>query len=346
MFVQNLLLSCWACLSGHRASSCQHSMRPLYALKNKGRPRPGTGRSKDRPDIMSLDDPSFQQFCEAVMNDPISRKEYFHEAPVGPAAKSAPSLGRNPGTSGAQRPAPYIVMNRKLEDAPGLGDIYAGACTEEEKLRCRELCGIDAAGFRCVAGDKACMAGFVMRDEVDRLCTHPSGKSQGKDFAKNVVLPGLPITTVLNRSDIHLPDSRTPMPRLVIPPLEPRTPEPTTPVSAASAYSMATPNQGSFIEHVDSTGSPEAPGPHFTDFVHPSDVLSPHSTVFEDSLSEYQSVVNTGFSPSSSDSGPSDRTGDIYSSAIGLGPSRYFQLQSDDQGGIFAEDDFLTELAF
>jgi len=143
MFMQNLLLSCWACISGHRATSCQHHTRPLYALKNKGRPRPGTGRTKDCPDIMSLNDASFQCFREEVMNDPVSRKEYFHEAPIEPATKSA--LSKSPGASKAKRSAPYIVKNRKTGDVGGLQDIYGGVCTEEGKLRWRKLTGIDAA---------------------------------------------------------------------------------------------------------------------------------------------------------------------------------------------------------
>ena len=77
------------------------------------------------------------------MNDPISRKEYFHEAPIEPAIK--PALSKSPGASRAKRSAPYVVKNRKTGDVGGSEDIYGGVCTEEEKLRWRKLCGIDAS---------------------------------------------------------------------------------------------------------------------------------------------------------------------------------------------------------
>ena len=67
MLVKNLLMTCWSCLNGHRASTCQHPTRPLYVLKNKGRPRPQTrSRTKDNPDVMSINDPCFTLFHEHI----------------------------------------------------------------------------------------------------------------------------------------------------------------------------------------------------------------------------------------------------------------------------------------
>src|SRR5271169_2473081 len=136
MFVQNLLMTCWSCLNGHRASTCQHSTRPLYALKNKGRPRPqGFSRSKEYPDILSLDDPSFATFYQTIMNDPILRKEYFHaEDP----AKS-PRAKRNV--------APYVKRGRSRERGDTIVDIYSGVCSDEEIMRWRECCGVTKIAF-------------------------------------------------------------------------------------------------------------------------------------------------------------------------------------------------------
>lgn len=177
MFSQNLMLTCWSCLNGHRATSCQHSARPLYALKNKGRPRPGTGRSMDRPDVLSLDDISFQRFREMIMNDPVKRKEYWHEEPVEPTAKPA-TRGRKRVT-GEKRPAPYVVKNRKTGGVKGggLGNIYQGACTMEQHLRWRELCGV--------------------------LGIHLGGV----EVATGILLPALPKTTMSHGPLISPPDT-------------------------------------------------------------------------------------------------------------------------------------------
>ena len=81
--------------------------------------------------------------CIHFMNDPINCQEYFHGAPVKLAAQ--PAGGR--GVSGAKRPAPYVITKRNLGDGAGLGNIYAGLCMEEDKMRCCELCGIYPAEF-------------------------------------------------------------------------------------------------------------------------------------------------------------------------------------------------------
>ena len=134
MLVKNLLMTCWSCLNGHRASNCQHPTRPLYALKNKGRPRPQTlSRSKDNPDVMSIDDPGFTLFHEHIMNDPILRKEYFHADEVKSPKKRAA--------------APYAVKRGRSRSGGSTVDIYAGKCSAEEVLRWRELCGVVGVSF-------------------------------------------------------------------------------------------------------------------------------------------------------------------------------------------------------
>src|SRR5277367_3230952 len=134
MFVQNLLLACWSCLNGHRARTCNHTTRPLYALKNKGRPRSTTPRSKDSPDILSLHDASFPAFVSNVLNDPILKKEYFHaenpaETPPAKRVAPYPKRGSSPGKRG-----------RGVEEE--MLDIYAGSVGEDGVRRWRELCGL------------------------------------------------------------------------------------------------------------------------------------------------------------------------------------------------------------
>ena len=134
MLVKNLLMTCWSCLNGHRASNCHHPTRPLYALKNKGRPRPQTlSRSKDNPDVMSIDDPGFTLFHEYIMNDPILRKEYFHADEAKSPKKRAA--------------APYAVKRGRSRSGGSTVDIYAGKCSAEEVFRWRELCGVVDVSF-------------------------------------------------------------------------------------------------------------------------------------------------------------------------------------------------------
>jgi len=129
-------MTCWSCLNGHRASTCQHSTRPLYALKNKGRPRPqGFSRSKEHPDILSLDDPSFATFYQTIMNDPILRKEYFH----------AEDPAKSP--RGKRNIAPYVKRSRSRERGDTIVDIYSGVCSDEEIIRWRECCGVTTVTF-------------------------------------------------------------------------------------------------------------------------------------------------------------------------------------------------------
>src|SRR5438477_8676823 len=114
MFVQNLVMSCWSCLNGHRAKSCQHVDRPLYALKNKGRPSPQTRtRTKAEPDVPCLEGLAFIAFHSSVMNDPILRKEYYHADNV-----QDKSLSKRP------RVAPYV--KRERSKSATIEDIYAG----------------------------------------------------------------------------------------------------------------------------------------------------------------------------------------------------------------------------
>jgi Copper fist DNA binding domain len=134
MLVKNLLMTCWSCLNGHRVSNCHHPTRPLYALKNKGRPRPQTlSRSKDNPDVMSIDDPGFTLFHEYIMNDPILCKEYFHADEVKSPKKRAA--------------APYAVKRGRSRSVGSTVDIYAGKCSAEEVFRWRELCGVVGVSF-------------------------------------------------------------------------------------------------------------------------------------------------------------------------------------------------------
>jgi len=96
MFVRNLVLACWSCLKGHRSGSCNHASRPLYALKNKGRPYPSSGiRSEESPDISSLDSPDFKIFREAVMMDPILRRRFYHEKDPSKLARKKRKLKRS-----------------------------------------------------------------------------------------------------------------------------------------------------------------------------------------------------------------------------------------------------------
>jgi hypothetical protein len=148
MFVQNLVLSCWNCLNGHRASHCAHEDRPLYALKNKGRPRPGTERAKGKPDMTSLHDGTFARFHETVMNDPGLYRQYFHERPPSPVAGKPVRRGSN--SSSGKRNAPYTVRDR-----PGCsdGEVYWGKCSDEQRDRWKELCGIVGLTLQGRKGD-------------------------------------------------------------------------------------------------------------------------------------------------------------------------------------------------
>lgn len=155
MFVENLLLACWSCLNGHRARTCNHTHRSLYALKNKGRPRSTTPRSKDSPDILSLHDPSFAAFVSSVLNDPILKKEYFHAenpAEKGPAKRAAPYPKR-----GASPPG-----KRGREEEETAVDIYVGRVGVEGVTRWRELCGL----VDVVLGTVADPPPFASGDEV------------------------------------------------------------------------------------------------------------------------------------------------------------------------------------
>lgn len=128
-------MTCWSCLNGHRASTCQHSTRPLYALKNKGRPRPqGFSRSKEHPDILSLDDPSFDTFYQMIMDDPILRKEYFH----------AEDPAKSPKKRGS---APYVKRSSSRNAGKVAVDMYAGKCSDADISRWRELCGVVGVVF-------------------------------------------------------------------------------------------------------------------------------------------------------------------------------------------------------
>ena len=83
VFHQNLSLSCWQCLNGHRSGSCQHTTgRGLFLLKNKGRPS-GTDqpRSKDAPDVPFLDSIEFLYLHAKIMSDSVLKKMYFHPNP-------------------------------------------------------------------------------------------------------------------------------------------------------------------------------------------------------------------------------------------------------------------------
>jgi len=128
MFFKNLLFSCWTCLSGHRANTCQHGNRPLYALKNKGRPRPSSQtRSKDTPDIPSLNSPEFGAFHARVLSDPLLHKEYFHQ--------------EDPAKSPRKRAAPYVkraTSKTKTEPLGGM-DVFRPLSTAEF-LMWKELC--------------------------------------------------------------------------------------------------------------------------------------------------------------------------------------------------------------
>jgi hypothetical protein len=127
MFIRNLLFSCASCLNGHRPRECKHEDRPLYALKNKGRPGAGTTSTDRAPDLLYLDHVALDSLHRSVMSDPVSRKMYFHEAP--PTKKP-----RKP-TDNSRKSAP------KKSKTPV--DIYAGQLSPEQVLRWMELCGLD-----------------------------------------------------------------------------------------------------------------------------------------------------------------------------------------------------------
>jgi len=147
MFIQNLVLSCWNCLNGHRASHCVHEDRPLYALKNKGRPRPGTERLKGKPDMDSLHDGTLAHFHHKVMSDPVLYRQYYHDQPPSPVAGKPVRRG---GNSPTKRNAPYTVKERpRCTDE----EVYWGKVSDDDQDRWRELCGIVGVPLRGVKGD-------------------------------------------------------------------------------------------------------------------------------------------------------------------------------------------------
>ena len=82
MFHENLLFACWSCIQGHRSNTCSHDSRPLWALKNKGRPGSGltsSPRNPQRPDLPFLDSPDFSNFRKYIFGDSASFKEFYHE---------------------------------------------------------------------------------------------------------------------------------------------------------------------------------------------------------------------------------------------------------------------------
>jgi Copper fist DNA binding domain len=130
MFYQNLLLSCWSCISGHRTRACNHASRPLWLLKHKGRPlTKTTERSKDFPFVNGLQDPFFASRRATIINDRILCKEYFHlQKPEEPktAAKS-----RTPKKS-----------KRKAKVADAETACGSSLTTEQDTSYWKEFCGI------------------------------------------------------------------------------------------------------------------------------------------------------------------------------------------------------------
>jgi hypothetical protein len=129
MFVRNLLFSCASCLNGHRPRDCKHEDRPLYALKNKGRPSAGTNSAERTPDLLRLDEASLDSFYASIEKDPVMKKMYFHEAP--PEKKPRKPTAANQKSATKKNKTPV--------------DIYDGQLSPDEFMRWMEFCGFHPA---------------------------------------------------------------------------------------------------------------------------------------------------------------------------------------------------------
>jgi len=124
MFYENLLFACWSCIQGHRANTCPHEGRALWALKNKGRPCIlSSQRDRENPDLASgsLKSDGFTVFRNKIMNDPVMHKDYFHE--VDPK-----TVDKERRTSSPKKKPVEVQYNEKVE-----------ASDVEEWM---ELCGV------------------------------------------------------------------------------------------------------------------------------------------------------------------------------------------------------------
>lgn len=131
MLYKNIMMSCKSCIAGHRASSCQHSDRPLHAIKNKGRgagPHAPTSSAQQLIFGRGLWDPSLETFRQNMMNDPRLYKEYYHDD-----KSSSPSPRQHHAT-------PY---SRKQQGAVKADDMYVGALSPQQVTLWRQLCGLE-----------------------------------------------------------------------------------------------------------------------------------------------------------------------------------------------------------
>lgn len=128
MLYHNIMMSCASCLAGHRAGPCQHTDRPLFAIKNKGRGTGGSSRSSHEPDFpQGIRDPAVLIFHQAMMQDEKMYREYYHATPG------------NQATPRQQITAP---CSRKQKSGGGrVDDMYSGSLNPEQVTLWRQLCG-------------------------------------------------------------------------------------------------------------------------------------------------------------------------------------------------------------
>jgi len=107
MFYQNLLFSCWSCIKGHRSNSCNHQDRPLWLLKNKGRPglAKNSQRDPNKPDLPYLHCPEFITLHSSICRDSSNRKDYYHseDPSLSPKKPIPPRTATTPPRAEAQR---------------------------------------------------------------------------------------------------------------------------------------------------------------------------------------------------------------------------------------------------
>ena len=132
MFVRGLTLSCWGCLQGHRAQTCTHENRPLYALKRKGRPHKDDHLlpvEQDTPHFENLaNTQAFEAFLYRIFADPALKDWYYREEePV-----------KSPGSP--KKPCKKKPEEKKHADP---NEMYGGRITYDEFQRWKQLCGLE-----------------------------------------------------------------------------------------------------------------------------------------------------------------------------------------------------------
>jgi Copper fist DNA binding domain len=132
MLRKNIMMSCARCLAGHRASSCNHYDRALFAIKNKGRGA-GLNRSNQMPDFPNGSvESDIHAFHQAMMDDPKMYREYYHETRVENPTQSASTPSQQPTTPSPRRQQGEV---RKVDD------MYTGSLTPEQVDLWQQLCG-------------------------------------------------------------------------------------------------------------------------------------------------------------------------------------------------------------